>query len=413
MSAAAHARSTGAVATAAEPRLRIVAFTYACLPGEGSEPGAGWLWSRMLAQVAEVWVITHESNRGPIEKDLSELPERDHLHFVYVDLPRHLRYWKGDQAIRAHYLLWQFAALKEVRRLARTIRFDLSWHVTFANAWLGSTLPLAGLPFVYGPVGGGLRPPLRLVRFLGFRGLTYEAVRTFAQAFGRYVNPLARVAWSRADLILSQNPETRDWLPRAHRARMRVFPHAVLEYTPERAGSRPGRTAIFAARLIPWKGGALALRAMAELPGWTLLVCGAGPDERRLRRLAGRLQLGDRVRFLGLVPHGEVLRLMANEASVLLHPSLHDDAPFVVAEAVCLGLPVVCLDRGGPPIIAREAAIAVPPRGDVVGSLARALGEAAVSETVARKDWLFEQRTPEVVALLRSVWVQAREARVS
>ena len=412
MRAAAPARLGDAPATA-EPRTRIVVFAYACRPGEGSEPGVGWLWSRMLARVAEVWVITRENNRGPIEKSLHDLPERDHLHFVYVDLPRHLRFWKWGRAVRAYYLVWQFAALREVKRLAGTLEFDLAWHVTLANAWLGSSLPLAGVPFIYGPVGGGVRPPLRLVRFLGLRGVASETVRMVAQAGGRYLNPLARVAWRRAELILTQNPETRDWLPRRHRARARVCPNVVLEHAAERRASGPSRTALLAARLLPWKGGALALRAIGELPGWTLVVCGAGPDDRRLRRIARRLQLEDRVRFVGRVPREEVNRMLAEEASVLLHPSLHEDAGFVVAEAAALGVPVVCIDRGGPPLIAGEAGVAVPPRGNVVGALAQALEQAAGRETSIRNEWLLDSRASKLSELLASSSVLARKARVS
>ena len=43
---------------------------------------------------------------------------------------------------------------------------------------------------------------------------------------------------------------------------------------------------------------------------------------------------------------------MAEEADVLLLPSLHDEAGLAVAEAAAIGLPIVCLDRGGPPVIA-------------------------------------------------------------
>ena len=38
--------------------MRILAFAYACEPAQGSEPGAGWAWARMLAHQGETWVIT-------------------------------------------------------------------------------------------------------------------------------------------------------------------------------------------------------------------------------------------------------------------------------------------------------------------------------------------------------------------
>ena len=66
---------------------KILAFAYACEPGRGSEPGAGWAWARMLAQHDETWVITRRDYEASIEGALSSLPERENLRFVYVDLP--------------------------------------------------------------------------------------------------------------------------------------------------------------------------------------------------------------------------------------------------------------------------------------------------------------------------------------
>jgi hypothetical protein len=40
--------------------MRVLLFAYTCEPGNGSEPGTGWVWSRMLARMGEVWAITCE-----------------------------------------------------------------------------------------------------------------------------------------------------------------------------------------------------------------------------------------------------------------------------------------------------------------------------------------------------------------
>ena len=123
--------------------MKLLAFAYACEPAEGSEPGAGWMWARMLARFGDTWVLTRSNNRERIEDGLTAIPERDALHFVYVDLPPWARFWKrGLRGLRPYYLLWGFAALREARRLQRTERFDLVWHLTLANAWLGSSAPL-------------------------------------------------------------------------------------------------------------------------------------------------------------------------------------------------------------------------------------------------------------------------------
>jgi glycosyltransferase involved in cell wall biosynthesis len=338
--------------------MRILAFAYACEPERGSEPGAGWIWTRMLAQFGETWVVTRSNNQAAIEAGLPILAERDRLRFVYVDLPPWARRWKrGRRGIYLYYLLWQLAGLRAARRLQRELGFDLVWHVTLANVWMGSVAPLVGPPSVYGPVGGGARVPWRLLPALGARGAGTEAARVVAQAAGRYANPLARIAWRRSRLVLVQNPETRQWLPRRHRAGAQVFHNVILDGLAHRNGRAVNQppTAVYAGDLLPLKGIALALRALALLPEWRLLIVGSGSDEERLRRLAGRLGLGERVRFVGRVPRDRLLQLLRDDADVFLFPSLRDQAPWVVAEARACGVPVVCLDVGGPPLLGGRA----------------------------------------------------------
>jgi glycosyltransferase involved in cell wall biosynthesis len=102
-------------------------------------------------------------------------------------------------------------------------------------------------------------------------------------------------------------------------------------------------------------------------------VIGSGRDEAALRSYAEHVGVGDRVRLVGQLPREDLVGHMA-KAEVLLMPSLHDDAPWVVAEAVAAGLPVVCLDRGGPPIIGGRAATVVSSRGSA-SEIAARLGE--------------------------------------
>lgn len=371
---------------------RILAFAYACEPGKGSEPGAGWSWARMLAELGETWVITRANNAPAIEAILPATKTQHELHFVYVDLPPWARFWKkGQRGVRLYYLLWQYAALRVARRLSRVTRFDLVWHLTLANVWLGSVAHKLGLPFIYGPVGGGVRAPRRLWCALGARGVIYEVVREAMRSAGRYLNPAARAAWRTADLILVQNPETQRWLPARHQHKAMVFCNAIVEDI--REGASPGRgdvrTALFAGRLLGWKGAALAVRAIMHAPGWRLLICGRGPDQARLGRLADSLGVNDRVQILGPLERQEVLRNM-DEADVFLCPSLHDDSPLVVTEAVSRGLPIVCLDRGGPPILAGSAGVVVSSDGDC-RAVSERLAERGLNGTLPSRRQVLER----------------------
>ncbi len=133
---------------------------------------------------------------------------------------------------------------------------------------------------------------------------------------------------------------------------------------------------------MPWKGLALALRALALVPAWRLVVLGSGPDLPRLRRLARRYAVEDRVEFRAWQPREEVLRCMREESNVLLFPSLHDEAGWVMVEALAVGLPVVCLDHGGPPVVARAIGAGEDPDGrwsGMVSALQRVSGLRAVA----------------------------------
>ena len=311
------------------------------------------MWSRMLSHIGPTTVITRTKHRPFIEEGLAAIPEDEpRPSFVYVEAPKWATWWQiDDRALYPYYMLWQLSALRTARKLHRDRAFDVVWHLTWANAWLGAVGALVRARFAYGPVGGGVPTPWRLARALGMRGMVADAFRTLLVKIGRYLNPLARADWRRAELILVQNPETRDWFPSSYRDKVVVMPHVVLEADPpdERPAERP-RVMLFAGRLLPWKGVALALETLRLLPDWELVVCGEGPDKDRLVSLAGRLGVSERVRFTGWLTHEEVLGHMAR-AGVFVFPSLHDEAGWVVVEAHTRGLPVVCLDHGGPRVL--------------------------------------------------------------
>ncbi len=103
-------------------------------------------------------------------------------------------------------------------------------------------------------------------------------------------------------------------------------------------------------RLHPLADQATLLRAFALLAErWKdarLLIAGIGEMEGALKSLAESLRLGDRVRFLGLVPNEEVARLQA-AADVFVLSSVLEATPTVALEALASGTRVVSTDNPG------------------------------------------------------------------
>ncbi len=122
--------------------------------------------------------------------------------------------------------------------------------------------------------------------------------------------------------------------------------------------------------LIPRKGQALTIEALAALPGATLAIAGEGPDRAMLEALAVRLGVARRVHFLGSVAHDALPGLFA-AADVMVLPSASEGLANAWVEALACGTPVVITDVGG----AREL-VTRPEAGRLVARDAGAIAQA-------------------------------------
>jgi glycosyltransferase involved in cell wall biosynthesis len=361
--------------------VRVLISAYACEPGRGSEPGAGWEFVRLAAQRHEVWVLTRANNRAPIEA-ARQPAGLGTVHFVYLDLPPLARRLKRlPYGTQAYYLGWQWQARRAAARLHAEVRFDLVHHITLAADWMpAGAIDIRGVAAVWGPVGGATGMPWVLWRWLGWRGLLREVCREGVTRPMRIV--FGRHAARRADVVVAQNSDVAAAFRRWSR-HLVVEPNILAEPVPP-AASRPARaaesaarprTALFVGRLIPYKGLRIAVAALAE-PGadqWRLRVIGDGPERAPAQRLALRLGVAGRVEFAGALARRDVLVALST-ADALLAPSMYESAGFAVAEAVAQGCPVVCTDRGGHALtVTGDRGIRVPVTGRLARDLATAL----------------------------------------
>ena len=135
-------------------------------------------------------------------------------------------------------------------------------------------------------------------------------------------------------------------------------------------------------RLVPHKGVQLTIEALQHVRQPIIFdVYGDGDYGPQLRELAERLGVTDKVRFLGwLKSHDDLIGRMADYRGYVV-PSLAEANGIVVQEAMMAGLPVICLDWGGPAMLAdaRSAIMIAPDSHDgVVRQIAKALDELAV-----------------------------------
>ncbi|MDF1585486.1 glycosyltransferase family 4 protein [Marinimicrococcus flavescens] len=143
---------------------------------------------------------------------------------------------------------------------------------------------------------------------------------------------------------------------------------------PRGVAAERGRRVLAVSRLVERKGLQHLIAAMGALDtDWELIVAGDGPLLPELRRQAA--EAGVRASFLGFVPREELAGLYAG-AGLFVMPSLRENFPMVLLEAMAAGCAVVSTDAEGCAEVVGNAARLVP-AGDVL-----ALGRAI--ETLSR-----------------------------
>jgi glycosyltransferase involved in cell wall biosynthesis len=350
--------------------MNLLISAYACAPNRGSEYGCAWNWIIEVARLGHsASVLVAPNHRAAIEATAHDGALK-RIHWVFPEV----RHWPLQQGReprweRTYNLLWQRAALRVARALHRTSNFDIVHHLTWGGIRSPTFLGALGVPLVLGPLGGGETSPRLLRDAFPVRGKILEGIRTVSNTT-IMMNPLVRRGMRDAAVIVARTTDTRNLLGPALRRKTLV--HMGLSVSREQIGApRTARRGpprlLYAGRLLYWKGVHIAIQAIGELvkrmPDVRLTIVGSGPEERRLRADVSVRKLDAHVDFVSWMPQRELLRLH-DEHDLLLFPSLHDSLGWVVMESLCNGMPVVCLDLGGPKeVVTAESGVIVATSG--------------------------------------------------
>jgi glycosyltransferase involved in cell wall biosynthesis len=197
------------------------------------------------------------------------------------------------------------------------------------------------------------------------------------RALHRWLGPLWRRVVNRADLLVCPSP-TLLRLAEATGASVpaRVIPNgfdpARLDWT-----AAPDTYVLTVSRLFARKGLATLIEAHAGLDSPVgLHVVGDGPQRGELERLAA--EKGGDVRFWGWIDGEDpTLARLYERAAVFVLPSVAENFPMVLLEAMAAGLPIVTTRGTGCADVVGDAAMLVEP-GESDGlraALGRLLGD--------------------------------------
>lgn len=362
--------------------MKILLSVFACAPNVGSETGGGWIYAIELAKKHQVWALTDTSRSQAIESYGKPLP--DNLRIIYYRPALFSKFRLNSKTAHLIYQAWQMGAWRIAKVLNDEHDFDVCWHLTYGVFRQPSWMWKVGKPFVFGPMGGGERAPMRLWVGMPISEKLREIARDVVNLASWWL-PGLRATYQHADLVIARTEDTRRILPTWAQSKT-IVQQEIGGYparlSPDaRLGHQGHLNILFAGRLLGMKGVHFAIRAFSQFlqngGKGDFTIVGDGPMEATLRRLVSRLGLVDKVLFIGKLAQDELFRRYP-DFDVLLFPSLHDSGGNVVIESLSFGVPVICLDLGGPSSFVDETCGVIVPaheasETDVINALAKAL----------------------------------------
>jgi glycosyltransferase involved in cell wall biosynthesis len=343
-------------------RLRILVLAPDANPEGTCGPLLSFSQAEALAQLHDVTLVVRSSGEENVRRrqgllhsiEVIRLPRLEGIYawsirwiFKNQFTSRGLTALLYPLSVAFEWQVW-----RQTRARIRAGHYDLVLRLLPVPAVLPSPFAFflrnGPVPFVIGPVSGGLPWPAGFSQaerqkewFAGLRNVSR-------------ILPFARSTYRHAAAIIAGASETYAEFASYHE---KLF--FLLENGVSRSLCSDGLCVserndklelIFVGGLVPIKGCDLALRAVANLLRNDLArftIVGDGPERDRLERLTTSLGIDRAVSFCGWVSHADAQQKLRH-ADVLVFPSVRDNSPAVVFEALAAGAVPVVVDFGGP-----------------------------------------------------------------
>lgn len=346
-------------------RVRALVIAEEANPAWVSVPLVGWSHARALMDVADVHLVTQVRNRDAIAAT-GLVEGRDFTALDSEAVARPLwrlgsllrggagRGWTTLTAINAiAYRYFEHRLWRRFGADLRAGRYDLVHRVTPLSPTTPSALAArcarAGVPFVLGPLNGGVPWPS------GFDGARRREREWLSYLRGAHrLLPGYAATRRHAAAIMIGSRDTWAQMPARHHHRYVYVPEngIDLERFPAPVPRAPGRPLrlVFIGRLVPYKGADMLIEAMAPLArdgAVALEIVGDGPMRGAIEAQIAEAGIAGAVRLHGWVEHAAMSRRLA-DADVLAFPSIREFGGGVVLEAMACGVVPLVVAYGGP-----------------------------------------------------------------
>lgn len=381
-------------------RYRVLLLAELANPEWVSVPLVGWSHANALRELVDAHIVTQVRSAAAFER-AGLIPGRD---FTAVDsevLARPLyklgtflaggagKGWTTSMAtgLPAYYY-FEHLVWKIFRDPIRAGHYDLVHRLTPLSPTYPSPIArkcrAAGVPFLLGPLNGGLPWPKGFERVRHSEREWLSHVREVYKLAPRYRSTRRDAAALLIGSVTTWNQVS----PRFHHKCVYIPENAIdpdrFPPPPPRPGPSLPVRVTYVGRLVPGKSADLLIEAAAPLlrEGKLFLdLLGDGPEMPRLRSIVESLQVQHSVSLPGWVPHGEVHKHLA-ATDCFGFPSIREFGGGAVLEAMAMGAVPIIVDYGGPAeLVTERTGFKVPlcPPNALIGQL-RAVLERIVAD---------------------------------
>jgi glycosyltransferase involved in cell wall biosynthesis len=368
------AASSGAATSGAARRPRVLVIAEAANPEWVSVPLIGWSLTEALRGVADVHLVTQVRNRDAIlRKGWVEGTDFTAIDTEAIAAPA----WKLSQVLRmgesrgwtvvqaVMSLTYPWFERKVWAKFGPALKrgdYDLVHRITplspAATGSLAAKCRKAGVPFVVGPLNGGVPWPKGFEAEQKQEGEWLSRFRGMLKLF-----PGRSAMLNACNAILYASKFTRRDIPETLLDRAIYLPENAIDPTRffRQATPEPGiLKACFIGRFVPLKGLGMLIEAakpLLQAGKLELHLVGDGPLTPALKDQAQDLP---GITFHGWLKHEEVQDVAAR-CHVLALPSIREFGGGAVLEGMALGLAPLVVDYGGPAdLVTPEVGIKVP-----------------------------------------------------
>lgn len=371
--------------------MRILLLTWACDLEDVSEPEITAKWVTEISKENKVTILAvSKPDRFGCVKE--QFPDLEVFEWKDIAVPRSLERFRA--IVKPGYFSYYIRARRFLRKLLSEQQFDVIHHLS-PFAWRYPS-PAAGLgvPFVRGPVAGGLDSPPLLAPAIRGSNSAFMMLRRTDRLRAKH-DPILRNTYEQADHVLIAAPYMKDRLQHySIRSWSTEIEHALVKSDNQTLATPKPSDGIFrlvyVGRIIRTKGLLFAIRALSRAKNrnsTVLTVLGDGEDATICREEARRLGINQQVHFLGWRDRDEV-QAQYRQADAFIFPSFREPTGGVLLEAMAAGLPVITCAYGGPDFMIDESCgIKVKPGhpDDFIRDIAQAIDHLAESPQLCAK----------------------------